>query len=210
MRLARRLQSTGIDQTHVGSIRRVCLIGADCTGKTTLSQELALHFGTVSVPEFARCFLEARSGRFSYSDMARIAKGQLGLEHAAWPKAHRVLLCDGSPLATSVWSLRYFDRVSRTVDQLARTSRYDLYLFTRIDIPWTPDSLRDSEQWRSWLDAKCEELLKARSLPFVSVSGDREQRFKTAMRAVEALLIPPNDQGPSHHDSRIRRDSAMG
>ena len=33
---------------------RVVVTGSECTGKTTLAEELATHYETVRVPEFAR------------------------------------------------------------------------------------------------------------------------------------------------------------
>ena len=38
-------------------VRRVAMVGAESTGKTTLAQALAAHFRTVRVPEFAREYL---------------------------------------------------------------------------------------------------------------------------------------------------------
>jgi NadR type nicotinamide-nucleotide adenylyltransferase len=56
-------------------VRRVALVGAESTGKTTLAQALAAHFGTVWVPEFARAYLLARGG-VTEQDMHVIAQGQ--------------------------------------------------------------------------------------------------------------------------------------
>ena len=41
---------------------RVCLMGAECTGKSTLAQALAAHFGGLWVPEYLRAFCD-RQGR---------------------------------------------------------------------------------------------------------------------------------------------------
>jgi nicotinamide riboside kinase len=43
--------------------RRVCLIGAECTGKTRLAEDLARHFAAVCVPEYAREYAVRGAGR---------------------------------------------------------------------------------------------------------------------------------------------------
>src|SRR5690606_23106783 len=40
-------------------VRRVAVVGAESTGKTTLAQALAAHHETVWVPEYARIWLES-------------------------------------------------------------------------------------------------------------------------------------------------------
>src|SRR5262249_7924930 len=57
-------------------IKRVAIVGAESTGKTTLAAALADHYRTVWVPEFARGYLEARGGVCRLEDIAPIAEGQ--------------------------------------------------------------------------------------------------------------------------------------
>ncbi|NJL72725.1 MAG: ATP-binding protein [Candidatus Competibacteraceae bacterium] len=41
-------------------LKRVCIFGPESTGKSTLSKNLAQHFQTRFVPEYARTFMEQR------------------------------------------------------------------------------------------------------------------------------------------------------
>ena len=43
-----------------GAVKRVVIIGAESTGKTTLARALAEHYKTPWVPEFGRFYTEAR------------------------------------------------------------------------------------------------------------------------------------------------------
>jgi nicotinamide riboside kinase len=45
---------------RAGLARRVVVIGAESTGKTTLAQALAENLGTVWVPEYGRWYWEGR------------------------------------------------------------------------------------------------------------------------------------------------------
>jgi nicotinamide riboside kinase len=60
----------------------VCLIGPECTGKTTLAERLALRFHAPWVPEYAREYA-LRVGRLlTFDDVEPIARGQMALEDA--------------------------------------------------------------------------------------------------------------------------------
>ena len=62
---------------------RVCLTGAESTGKTELAKALARHFSAVLVPEYSREYSLARQNALSYSDVGPIAHGQMEREDAA-------------------------------------------------------------------------------------------------------------------------------
>jgi NadR type nicotinamide-nucleotide adenylyltransferase len=169
-------------------ILKVCLIGADSTGKTTLAEDLAEHYRTVVVAEYAREFIEARNGIFCLDDMPTIVDAQLAAEARQVRIANRVLFCDGSALANCVWSERYCGRPHPKVVELANRSKYNLFLFTRIDVAWRADAIRDSRGYREWLDTRFEAELMKRKYPYASIDGPWEQRFATAVRHVDALM----------------------
>ena len=58
---------------------RVCLTGAESTGKTELARELAGHFGAPHVPEYSREYAERAARELSYMDVYPIARGQMEL-----------------------------------------------------------------------------------------------------------------------------------
>ena len=61
-------------------IRKVAIIGPESTGKSTLCAQLAAHYQTLWVPEYAREYLETNGTAYSYDTLLDIAKGQVGLE----------------------------------------------------------------------------------------------------------------------------------
>jgi nicotinamide riboside kinase len=172
----------------VGSVARVSIIGADCTGKTALAKSLADHYGTIWVPEFAREFLSANGGKCKVSDMITIGESQVRAEALAIPKANRIVFSDGSPLASCVWSLRYFGEITPDLIELARLHTYDLYLLADTDLPWEGDGLRDSQHLRNWLHQEFLSRLRCSGFRFNIIRGIGEQRVKSAIQAVDALL----------------------
>ena len=61
-------------------IRKVAIIGPESTGKSTLCSELAAHYQTLWVPEYAREYLETNGTSYTYDTLLEIAKGQVRSE----------------------------------------------------------------------------------------------------------------------------------
>lgn len=169
-------------------VRRVCVFGPESTGKSTLAQNLAEHYGTCHVPEYARTHLELRGGELREADMEHIARGQMASEDAIAFTANRLLICDTDLLTTTIWSDWLYGRCPDWISAEANRRRYDLYLVTDVDVPWVEDCVRYlPEERQSFLD-RCISELKRDGRPFVRLSGSWQQRFDAAVAAVDDML----------------------
>jgi HTH-type transcriptional regulator, transcriptional repressor of NAD biosynthesis genes len=169
-------------------VRRVCVFGPESTGKSTLARDLARHFGTVAVPEYARTLLEAQGGRIGPADVERIARGQRASEDALARQAHRVLVCDTDLLTTVIWSEVLFGSCPDWVRAEADRRSYDLTLLTDVDVPWVADVARYLPDDRAAFLARCRNELEARGRRYVLLSGPWEQRFRAAVEAVGRII----------------------
>lgn len=169
-------------------LKRVCLIGAESTGKTTLAQALAKHFQTVWVPEYAREYIEAKGAACDYDDLIAIAKGQIESEARLALSANKVLFCDTDLLTTMIWSQCHYGKSADLIGQMANDSRYDLYLLTKIDFPWVDDGIRDSKNYREWIENRIIEELTGRRRRYVAILGTHEERMEKAVKAVNSIL----------------------
>lgn len=165
-------------------VRRIAIVGAESTGKTTLAAALAERFGTAWVPEFAREYLEARGGVCRREDLQLIARGQAASEERQAERANRYLFCDTDPLTTGIWSLRYFGEVERRAEE----TTYPLTLLCGNDVPWADDGLRDSPGHRAWFLEQFVRALESRRRLYLLLEGTPEERLRAATAAVAALV----------------------
>ena len=169
-------------------VRRVAILGAESTGKTTLARALADRFQTVWVPEYAREYLSARAQPCTRDDMLRIAHGQAASEDGLARQANRLLICDTDVLTTQIWHERYFGDCPPELRDLAAQRVPDLCLLCDADVPWEADGIRDSPGQRPWFQERFRQALKSRDGRTVILSGPHERRLAAAIGAVEELL----------------------
>jgi NadR type nicotinamide-nucleotide adenylyltransferase len=173
---------------------RVCIVGAESTGKTTLAAALAAHYGTVWVPEYGREYSErklAEGGGYDFrtEEFAHIAARQCETEDEAARRANRILICDTDAFVTSVWHRRYMKERSPEVEAIvARHRRPDLYLLTDIATPFVQDGTRDGERVREWMHDVFIDKLRAQGRPFRRVHGTRGERLRQSVGYIEELL----------------------
>jgi NadR type nicotinamide-nucleotide adenylyltransferase len=170
-------------------MKRVVIVGAESTGKTTLAMALAEHYQTTWVPEFGRLYTEARRPRgelWQSDEFTFIATEQVRLEDAMARIANRVLICDTDAFATGIWHERYLGTASAEIAALARRA-YDLYILTDVDTPFVADDIRDGESIREWMHQRFRDELSRMGVPVLLVSSSHEQRMAAAIARIDAL-----------------------
>lgn len=164
----------------------VLILGAECTGKSTLAQALAKHYQTNFVPEYMRTYLEHKpiEYRCTWDDLTPIANGQLQSELTAIQNANRYCFIDTSFLLLDIYSRHYFGDSPKAIkDNLTR--HYDLILLTDdIGIDWVADGMRDLPNGRGEMRQKIIAQLDKYQLPYHCISGD----LKTRIQQVNCLL----------------------
>ena len=176
------------------NIIKVVLFGPESTGKTTLSEQLARHYNTVWVPEYAREFLQRKWNdqrkTCEPKDLLPIAEGQMRMENELTGKATDVLICDTDLLETKVYSEAYYlGYCDPVLEKYALQNTYDLYLLTYIDVPWVGDDLRDKPQERERMFAYFRETLEKYDRNFVILRGDKKNRLRKAVSEIDTLLV---------------------
>lgn len=175
------------------SIKKVCITGPECTGKSDLAAFLAAHYKTAWVPEYARAYLDKLNHPYQQDDLTKIAHGQLRLEDEWAREANRVLICDTNLLTIKIWSEYKYGGCDAEILRLLQPPTHDLYLLCFIDVPWENDPQREHPDKREhfWEIYKTE--VTKIGVPYLEIRGTREVRRQAAMQAVDGLLnIPQN------------------
>ena len=184
-------------------LKKVVILGPESTGKSTLCTQLADHFQTTWVPEYARQYLMEHGMDYTYDDLLTIAKGQIALEEkyefasrnskpdtgdAAAPRS--LLFIDTDMYVMKVWCEFVFNNCHRFIlDQIVER-RYDLYLLCNTDLPWTRDELREYPDLatRQTLYYIYKDIMINQSVPWVDISGSYDERLQKAVAAVKKFL----------------------
>ena len=176
--------------------RFVCVIGAESTGKTTLAQSLAQHFGGPWVPEYLREFCDARGRTPRRDEQSLILETQRVNELAAGANAGdsgaQYVFCDTAPLLTAVYSDFVF--ADRSLYPRARTlhARYALTLLLEPDIAWVADGLqRDGEQVRAPITQMIARELSDIGVRCATIAGHGDLRLAAAIAAIDGIDLSP-------------------
>jgi NadR type nicotinamide-nucleotide adenylyltransferase len=170
------------------TIKKVCVTGPECTGKSDLSKFLSEHFKTSWVQEYARAYLNKLNHPYNQSDLTKIAHGQVRMEDEWLNESNRIMICDTNLLTIKIWSEFKYGNCDAEIINKMNTRTYDLYLLCNIDIPWQEDPQREHPDKREQLWSIYKNEVIKTGVPFVEISGDRAARTATAVEAVNALL----------------------
>lgn len=177
-----------VPQGNLPLIKKVCVIGPECTGKSQLSQFLAKQFATCWIPEYARAYLDKLGRPYQEVDLVKIAHGQLRLEDEWLRDANRVMICDTNLITIKIWSDYKYSRCDEEILKLIKARHYDLYLLCYIDVPWVDDPQREHPDKREHFWQVFKNEVMNTSVPYVEIGGNWEQRQQKAIGAINGIL----------------------
>ncbi len=171
-------------------VKRICLLGAESTGKTTLARTLAEDYGTVWNPEYGRPYTEL--GRdpeapWTRTEFTHIARIQCWYEDCLAGSAREVLFCDTDAFTTALFHQVYLGEPTHAFDDLVKR-RYDLFLVCGLDVPWRHDGIREFEDQRSWMHERYVERARTSGSPWLLLQGSVEGRLRESRIAVDRLV----------------------
>ncbi len=166
-------------------VERVCLLGGESSGKSTLAAALAAEFGTLHVAEYGRELWEARGGRLAFTDLLQIAETQIAREQVAARSANRFLFCDTSPLTTLFYSRHLFGRADPRLAALAERD-YAAHVLCEPDFPFRQDGTRQDAAFRATQDDWYRRELTRRGIGWIRARGGVAERVAHLSRVFGA------------------------
>ncbi len=168
---------------------KIAITGPESTGKTTLARQLAAHYNTLWTPEYARFYLTQLNRSYTPDDVISIAKGQARWEDELAALTNYLLFCDTDLVVAKIWLQFKYNIINDWIEMQLRSRRYDVHLLCNIDLPWSPDPLRehpDIADRKALYDLYKQELI-ALGVPFFEISGSETARLQQAIKAVEGV-----------------------
>ncbi|MFK3736638.1 AAA family ATPase [Massilia sp. TN1-12] len=172
-------------------VRMVVFVGAESTGKSTLAEYLARHYGTVAVPEIGRFIWEEKQGRLGPEDYVEIAVRHRQAEDAARQQARRWLFVDTNALTTLLLGIQFRQVGDPPPAELLRCAdecrtRYAHTFVCADDIPYEEQDVREDEAWRGRIQQLVLQDLEARAIPHTVLHGSVEERARQVRAVLDA------------------------
>jgi len=172
---------------------RIALLGAESTGKTSLSLAMSDLLKTqgqmaFTVPEKLREWCHHHGRTPKNHEQALIAQAQ---SEAIFSRTEGWVIADTTPLMTAVYSDYIFQDKSLYEFALKQQSKFDVTLVMGLDVAWVADGLqRDGAHVREPVDTLLRQALTHASIPFMVVYGKGQARLNAAMMALQESLRP--------------------
>lgn len=172
-------------EIYADLVPRLCLLGGESSGKTTLAQALAERLQTTWVPEYGRERWEQIGGVLSVDELVHVAQVQVQREIDTAQTANGWLVCDTSPLTTLQYCLLDHGQAPAELQRLAERP-YDLAVLCDGDFGFVQDGTRRDAAFRTEQQARTVEALTRLGCRSITVRGSVEQRIAQVLAALSA------------------------
>ena len=177
---SRQTQRHAVGSPVVAGVKRVCLLGAESTGKSTLAEALAHRFETLWNPEYGRPYTQL--GRppdapWMSAEFTHIARIHCWYEDFLAALASRVLFSDTDAFTTGVFHEVYLGTPATAFPELVDRP-YDLFVVCGLDVPWRHDGIREFEAQRRWMHERYLERVRGSGSPWFLAEGPLDVRVE--------------------------------
>jgi len=168
--------------------KKICIYGAESTGKSTLTEKLAEHYQVGFVPELAREVLGKRGvDDLIFDDILKIGEAQAAAILAMEKKSQKLIFSDTDLITTCIYSRHYFKKVPKFPDWVKAVNKFDHYLFCESDVPWIRDVHRNLEHIQKKMRDRFETALVKRKNEYTIISGNWAQRLNRAISTIDSM-----------------------
>lgn len=179
--------------------KKVCIIGTESCGKTTLVRNLAQVFNTTHVEEAGRYICDDAGGidnmqPYHYFEILFKHKE---LEKEALSNANKVLLIDTDSLITLYYYQLGFgdtNELNSAFEDIAKgisvLNNYDLYLFLEPDVKWVQDGTRTygDKEVREKNNKKLKKIFDDNNIKYEVIKGSYQERYEKSKNLIRKLI----------------------
>jgi nicotinamide riboside kinase len=166
----------------------VVISGAESTGKSILTKQLAHFYQSPSFAEFSREYIEKTGRSYTYDDVVSIALMQNAQMNKSFTINAKYVFFDTWLIITMIWFDVVFGKIPQWIPETIRNTPVDLFLLCDTDLPWIPDPVRENGgEMREMLQIRYIELINRFGFSYNLVSGHSEERLKNAVEFINAI-----------------------
>lgn len=165
--------------------KHIAILGAESSGKTQLTEELAEYYKGDAVFEYAREYMY--SDKISAEELEHVALTQFKRENFIINNSSsEYIFFDTEMVNLKVWFDYEFGEVPVWLAQINLKERYNLYLITANDLPWEEDPLRSMPtiEDREKLKERYIAEVKSADIDYRLIDGTGEERLTKAIESI--------------------------
>ncbi len=169
-------------------IKKIVLTGPESSGKSFLAKELAQHFKTSWVREYARFFLEENGSDYDYPLLLKMAKAHKKYQLKYLKSSPGIIFLDTDLINYKIWCDVVYTQTHKWILDNIEKENDHRYLIAYPDLKWEPDPLRENPKDRiNLFDRHLREIASLRR-PYRVVKGIGAKRLKNAIILTKELL----------------------
>ena len=165
---------------------KIVFTGPECSGKTTLSKIIARNTDSILVEEYARKYLNNINRPYRFTDLLKIAKGQIRNEEQAMLNGENQIICDTDLQVIKIWSLVKYGRCDNWILQNQDYESY--YFLCHPEIPWIHDPQRENKNNRIELFKIYKNDLVKNKKKFTILKGNIKERINIIHKTMIHLI----------------------
>jgi nicotinamide riboside kinase len=175
-------------------VEKVAIVGAECTGKSTLLQALAaglparINRTVIAFPEVLREFCEREKRTPTRAEQWPLMQTQISRENSPRNEGSpKLMISDCAPITIAIYSQIYFQDNSLMTAATEHHLSYNLTLITAPDIGWQADGvMRDGVHIQLEFHRRLLNWVKETAIRTIPIVGNGPEREAQAMAAIMA------------------------
>lgn len=160
---------------------RVILTGAECSGKTTLANQVAEVTQSSLLPEQARIYLDQKGLDYNPVDLLHILVKH-DEEEMKLSESNDNYICDTDALTLYLWYLIKYGEHQPLIYDYWREHNDGLYIVCAPVEPWEADPQREHPEGRDLIHLNYIEMLTHHRCNFEVIDGTSEERLSRVIQ----------------------------
>jgi len=172
------METTISETKYVNIVMTILITGPECSGKSTLAEQLSTELLIPCIQEHARNYLYAHGSDYCYADLLQIAQEHAEILDSSDGGSY---LLDTYLLNIKIWSEYKYGKVDPWIITQLSHLRFDHILLMEPDIEWTHDKLRENPDNRYELFDIYRRELNTLDWTYDIISGSYDERLSRAL-----------------------------